>query len=91
MTQKLTITVEIINKLGLHARPAALFVSTASKFKKCDVFVANGDKKANGKSIMGMMMLEAGFGKNLTITAQGEEAENVIQELEKLIKDGFNE
>ncbi len=80
----------IKNKLGLHARPAALFVQATSKFN-CDIFVRKGKQKVNGKSIMGLMMLAAGQGTSLTVEAIGPDAKRAIQELEKLINNNFGE
>jgi phosphocarrier protein len=77
-------TVIIKNKQGLHARPAALFVQIANKFDS-DVVVTKGKAKVNGKSIMGIMMLEAGRGSKVTITTKGEDAQQAITELENLL------
>ena len=77
-------TVVIKNKQGLHARPAALFVQIANKFDS-DVTVSKGKVKVNGKSIMGIMMLEAGRGSKVTITTKGEDAQQAITELENLL------
>lgn len=74
----------IKNKQGLHARPAALFVQIANKFN-CDIVITKGRQKVNGKSIMGIMMLEAGSGSKITVTAKGDDAEQAMQELEKLL------
>lgn len=82
--------VEVINKLGLHARPAAMFVKTANRHP-CNVFVEKDGEKINGKSIMGLLMLAAGPGSRLTIHAEGSEAEQVLDELENLIKRKFDE
>ena len=76
--------VVIKNKQGLHARPAALFVQIANKFDS-DVVVSKGKAKVNGKSIMGIMMLEAGRGSKVTITTKGEDAQQAITELESLL------
>lgn len=76
--------VVIKNKQGLHARPAALFVQIANKFDS-EINVSKGKKKVNGKSIMGIMMLEAGRGSKITITASGDDAERAVNELEKLL------
>ena len=76
--------VVIKNKQGLHARPAALFVQIANKFDS-DVIVSKGKAKVNGKSIMGIMMLEAGRGSRVTITTKGEDAQQAITELENLL------
>lgn len=77
-------TVIIKNRQGLHARPAALFVQIANKFDS-DVTVSKGKTKVNGKSIMGIMMLEAGKGSRVTIITKGEDAEQAITELENLL------
>ncbi len=82
--------VRIKNRLGLHARPAALFVKAASKFKS-DVFLGRDDHEVNGKSIMGVMMLAAEKGSELTITVDGEDEQQAMDTLVKLFEDGFNE
>ena len=82
--------VTIENKLGMHARPAALLVQTASKYSSTIELEANS-LKVNGKSIMGVMMLAAAFGSNLKIIASGDDAEDAIAEIEALIKRKFDE
>ena len=77
-------TIVIKNKQGLHARPAALFVQIANKFNS-DITVSKGKHKVNGKSIMGIMMLEAGCGSKITILANGDDAEAAVKELEHLL------
>jgi phosphocarrier protein HPr len=77
-------TLVIKNKQGLHARPAALFVQIANKFD-CDITVSKGKTKVNGKSIMGIMMLEAGKGAKILITATGDDADRAVNELETLL------
>lgn len=76
--------ITIKNKQGLHARPAALFVQIANKFN-CDINISKGRHKVNGKSIMGIMMLEAGAGAKIVLTTNGDDAEQAAQELEKLL------
>ncbi|MFH1190197.1 MAG: HPr family phosphocarrier protein [Candidatus Omnitrophota bacterium] len=76
--------VVIKNKQGLHARPAALFVQIANKFTS-DITISKGKHKVNGKSIMGIMMLEAGVGSKVTMLANGEDAETAVKELEALL------
>lgn len=83
-------TVIIKNKQGLHARPAALFVQIANKFDS-DVTVSKGKTKVNGKSIMGIMMLEAGKGAKVTIVTKGEDAETAMAELENLLLSDIEE
>ena len=80
----------VANKLGIHARPAAMFVKTANRFT-CDIFVEKDGEKVNGKSIMGMMMLAAGPGSKLTVHAHGQDAPQALAELEMLIKRKFDE
>jgi len=88
----ITMTRDILvaNKLGIHARPAAMFVKTANRFT-CDIFVEKDGEKVNGKSIMGLMMLAAGPGSKLTVYAQGHDASQALSELETLIKRKFDE
>lgn len=83
-------TVAIKNKHGLHARPAAEFVKLATRFAS-DVFVRKQDLEVNGKSIMGMMMLAAEFGSEITIRANGADAEQAVDELAGLIDARFGE
>src|SRR5256884_1599508 len=80
----------VANKLGIHARPAALFVKTANRFT-CDIFVEKDGEKVNGKSIMGLMMLAAGPGSKLTVHAEGQDASQALSELETLLKRKFDE
>lgn len=80
----------IVNRLGMHARPAALFVKTASKFQ-CKVWVRKDDLEVNGKSIMGVMMLAAESGSVLTIKADGPDEKEATEALAKLISDKFYE
>ncbi len=80
----------VCNKLGIHARPAALFVKTANRFD-CDVYVEKDGELVNGKSIMGVMMLAAGPGSRLLVSAEGEDAATAIHELESLLKRKFDE
>lgn len=80
----------VSNKLGMHARPAAMFVKTANRFS-CDIFVEKDGEKVNGKSIMGLMMLAAGPGSTLTVHAQGQDASQALAELENLLKRKFDE
>jgi phosphocarrier protein HPr len=85
-----TADVEIINQLGLHARAAARFVETASRFT-AEVTVANGDESVSGKSILGLMMLAAGQGTRLSLVANGPDAEEAIDALADLIGQRFHE
>ncbi len=80
----------VSNKLGIHARPAAMFVKTANRFS-CDIFVEKDGEKVNGKSIMGLMMLAAGPGSKVTVHAHGHDASQALAELETLINRKFDE
>jgi phosphocarrier protein HPr len=86
LTKELTIS----NKLGIHARPAALFVKTANKFE-CEIFVEKDGEKINGKSIMGLMMLAAGPGSKVILHVRGTDATQAIAELEALVQQKFGE
>ena len=80
----------IENRNGLNARPAALFVKTSSRFQS-EVWVEKDGERVNGKSIMGLMMLAAGKGSILRVTAEGSDASSVLTELEVLIQTRFGE
>jgi phosphocarrier protein HPr len=82
--------VSITNRLGLHARPAAMFVRIASRYRS-EVWVSKEGEEVNGKSIMGLMMLAAGKGSTLHIRCEGHDADKALEELEGLIKSNFNE
>jgi phosphocarrier protein len=88
--QKLEKELTIVNRLGLHARPAAMFVRIASRHR-AEIWVSKEDEEINGKSIMGLMMLAAGQGSKLRIRCEGPDADKAMEELEELIKAGFNE
>ncbi len=80
----------ILNKLGIHARPAAQFVKTANRFQ-ADIFVEKDGEEVDGKSIMGLMMLAAGHGSVITVTTDGEDADAAIDAIEALITGKFEE
>ena len=80
----------VANKLGIHARPAALFVKTANRFR-CDIFVEKDGETVNGKSIMGLMMLAAGPGSKVTVHANGQDANQALAEIETLMLRKFDE
>lgn len=82
--------VDVINKLGLHARAAAKFVATASRFGSA-VDVQKGDRRVNGKSIMGVMMLAAARGSELTLHVNGDDESEAVTALKELIGDKFGE
>lgn len=83
-------TITIQNKLGLHARPAALVVSEASRFY-AEIHLNKDGLEVNAKSIMGVMMLAAEMGSQILITADGQDAEMAIQALEVLFASKFDE
>ncbi len=87
MTKK---TTKIVNKLGLHARPSALLVTTAAKFKSEVYFTKNG-LRVNGKSIMGVMMLAAEQGAEIIVEADGVDEEAAVKALIEIITTGFSE
>ncbi|MHB1863505.1 MAG: HPr family phosphocarrier protein [Gemmatimonadaceae bacterium] len=82
--------VTIVNKVGLHARPAAQIVKLASRYRS-DIVLIRDDLEVNGKSIMGVMMLAAERGAQLTLRAEGPDAEEALDALAALIADGFGE
>ena len=90
LAETCTITVTIVNRLGLHARPAMSFVDLASTFP-CDIKVRKADTEVDGKSIMQMMMLAASKGSQLEITASGDQAQNACKALKSLVDGGFEE
>jgi phosphocarrier protein len=81
---------EIKNKLGLHARAAALLVQTVNKFS-AQVTVSKGGQTADGRSIMGVLTLAATQGSKIQVEASGEDAERAIKAIEKLVESRFNE
>ena len=80
----------IINKLGLHARASAKLTQTASAYA-CDVWLERNGRRVNAKSIMGVMMLAAGIGTEITLETNGEREEEAMQALVDLINDKFGE
>jgi phosphocarrier protein HPr len=86
MTKELLVS----NKLGIHARPAAMFVKIANRYA-CNIFVEKDGERVNGKSIMGLMMLAAGPGSRLTVHAEGHDASQALAELETLVRRKFDE
>ena len=86
ITKKLT----ILNKLGIHARPAAQFVRVASRFA-ADVTVEKDDESVDGKSIRGLMMLAVGCGADITVTTDGSDEAEAMAALEELVSKKFGE
>ena len=84
------ISLTVQHKTGLHARPAAMFVQTANKFKSV-IKVKHGEKEANAKSIMGILTLGAGQGAVISIRAEGDDAEQALMALRTLVESNFGE
>lgn len=82
--------IEIKNTLGLHARPASLFVKTASNFE-CEITVEKESEVVNGKSLMGLLMLSAGYGTIIRISAKGKDCEVAVKAIIDLITRKFDE
>lgn len=82
--------IKITNKLGLHARPSALVVKAATKYRS-EFFIEKDGMKVNGKSIMGVMMLAAECGSMVNLIVDGVDEEYLLQEIEELIASGFGE
>lgn len=82
--------VQIVNKNGLHARPAAEIVKTASRFAS-DIVMVREDLEVNGKSIMGVMMLAAEFGSTLLVRATGSDSEQAVAAIAELVARRFGE
>ena len=83
-------TTTISNKLGLHARASAKLTKAAGSFP-CEVWISRGDRRVNGKSIMGVMMLAAGLGAEITIETSGEKEQEAMNVLLAMIADKFGE
>ena len=83
-------SVQVINRNGLHARPAAEIVKAAARFRS-DITIVRDDLEVNGKSIMGVMMLAAEFGSNLLLRADGADEEDAVTTIAKLIESKFGE
>ncbi len=82
--------VEVVNKLGLHARPSAALTQLATRFSS-DVWLSKGTRRVNGKSIMGVMMLAAALGTRLVVETSGADEDTALQALVDLIASGFGE
>lgn len=81
----------VMNKMGIHARPAAMIVRISNKYSDVDVWVERDGEQVNGKSIMGLMMLAAGQGSQLKFVASGPGASDLLKELEELFERKFEE
>ncbi|MDR3247316.1 MAG: HPr family phosphocarrier protein [Treponema sp.] len=84
--QKIT----VVNRAGVHARPAALIVQTIKNFK-CNIFISKEQDKINAKSIMGVITLGAGYGTELVISAEGEDEVQAVEALVHLFESKFEE
>ena len=82
------VSVQITNETGLHSRPADLFVRTA-KLYRSDIVVTRGDRSANAKNIIKVILLNAGPGEMITITANGPDADDALSDLRRLVLSGF--
>jgi len=87
---KITKEFVVLNKQGIHARPAAMLVKLANRFD-CEILVEKDGEMVNGKSIMGLMMLAAGPGSRLVVHADGKDAAHAVHEIEALLKRRFDE
>ena len=85
-----SVSAEIVNKLGLHARAAAKLTHLAGGYR-CEIWLSRIGRRVNAKSIMGVMMLAAGMGTSVMIEAEGADAQQAIAALTKLIADKFGE
>jgi phosphocarrier protein HPr len=83
-------TVEIVNRNGLHARPAAEIVKLSSRFN-CEITIVRDELEVNGKSIMGVMMLAAEYGSNILVRANGPDAEQAVNAIADLVAAKFGE
>ncbi|HHN77965.1 MAG TPA: HPr family phosphocarrier protein [Phycisphaerales bacterium] len=90
MSDRASTRVKIVNKLGLHARPAMSLAEIAKKYDS-DVALKRGDQKIDAKSVMEIMLLAATFGTELLIEAEGEDARECVEALRELIDRGFDE
>jgi phosphocarrier protein HPr len=85
-----TITLTINHEAGLHARPAALFVQTAGKFAS-DITVTHGERSGNAKSVLSVLTLGAKQGAEVTISAEGDDAQEALDALKELVESNFGE
>lgn len=85
-----TLDITISNKLGLHARAAAKLTQLAGKFSS-EIFISRGTQRVNAKSIMGVMMLAAGMGSTVTVDAEGEDAQEALDQIQALFAQKFGE
>lgn len=84
-------TLIVKNKMGVHARPAAMIVRAANKYATTEVLITKEDQTVNAKSIMGLMMLAASQGTKLLVQAEGPDAQHILNDLKDLFERGFEE
>jgi len=84
-------TVTIKNSLGLHLRPASQLVKLASQYSGCEIILSKDSQTINAKSIMGVIMLAAELGSELVVEANGEQAEEAVSVIVKMVENGFGE
>ena len=90
MTPSHSAEVRIVNRLGMHARPAALFVRASARYRS-EIYVSRDGVEIHGTSIMGVMMLAAEHGSTIVIRAAGEDSEDALAALRSLVANGFGE
>ena len=83
--------VKVLNEMGIHARPSAMIVRIANSYKDSDLYISKDGEQINGKSIMGLMMLAAGKGSKLTLTATGKNGSNMLRDLKDIFNRSFEE
>ncbi len=86
-----SVQLTVLNKMGIHARPAAMIVRIANRFPNTELWVRSKEEQINGKSIMGLMMLAAAQGTQLEVTAIGPDATTLIEELKFIFENKFDE
>lgn len=89
--EKITQTLTVENKMGIHARPAAMIVRISNKYPNTDIYVEKDGEQVNGKSIMSLMMLAAGKGSEIKFVAEGEDAQTMLTEITDLFARKFDE
>ncbi|MFI3291871.1 MAG: HPr family phosphocarrier protein [Opitutales bacterium] len=81
----------VVNKMGIHARPAAMIVRISNNYPAVEVWIEKDGERINGKSIMSLMMLAAGKGSQINFIASGDQAEDMLSEIENLFQNAFDE
>ncbi len=89
--EEVTRTLTVQNKMGIHARPAAMIVRISNKYSNADVWAEKDGEQVNGKSIMSLMMLAAGKGSQIKFTSEGEDGKNMLDEIANLFERKFDE